>query len=109
MKKLYFIRHGESVANLEQWHAGRIDTPLTEKGRQQAREAGKKARAQKISVDKIVSSPLSRAAETARLIAEEIGYPEDRIELNPMLVERDYGAFSGQPWATDIDMDGIAD
>src|SRR5581483_5723923 len=76
MKKLYFIRHGESVSNVERWHAGRIDTPLTERGRQQAREAGKKAKAQKLHFDLIVSSPLSRALETARIIAKEIGYPE---------------------------------
>ena len=109
MKKLYFIRHGESVANAEKWHSGRIDSPLTEKGRQQASRAGKKASAQGLSVDLIVSSPLSRAFETAKIIAKELGYPEERIQLNPILVERDYGELSGKLWAPDIDMDGIAD
>ncbi|HZP55411.1 MAG TPA: histidine phosphatase family protein [Candidatus Saccharimonadales bacterium] len=109
MKKLYFIRHGESVSNVERWHAGRIDTPLTERGRQQAREAGKKAKAQKLHFDLIVSSPLSRALETARIIAKEIGYPEKQIKTNPLLVERNYGAMAGKPWAADIDFDGVID
>ena len=42
MKKIIFIRHGESVANEEDWVAGRIDVALTELGREQAKNAQSK-------------------------------------------------------------------
>ena len=107
MKRLYFIRHGESQFNIERRFAGRTDTPLTDEGRKQAKKAGQNAR--KLQIDLIVSSPLSRAYETAKIIAVEIGYPEVSIEINPLLIERDYGSLSGKIWAPDIDLDGIAD
>lgn len=107
MKKLYFVRHGLSQFNVERRFAGTIDTPLTPEGRAQARIAAEKAK--KLNIDLIISSPLSRAYETAKIIATEINYPKDKIELNPLLAERDYGAIEGQLWAPDIDMDGIAD
>src|SRR5579871_1222970 len=109
MKTLYFIRHGQSQMNVEKRFAGKTDTPLTEEGRQQAKSAGKKAKGQNLRIDLIVSSPLSRAHETARIIAREIGYPEGRIELNPMLAERNFGSLEGQLWVGDLNMDGIAD
>ncbi|OVE79489.1 hypothetical protein BVY00_00280 [bacterium G20] len=107
MKRLYFIRHGESQFNKEKRFAGRTDTPLTDEGQKQAKKAGEDAK--KLQIDLIVSSPLSRAYETAGIIATEIGYPKASIKINPLLIERDYGSLSGQVWSPDIDMDGIAD
>lgn len=107
MKKLYFVRHGQSEMNRAGRFAGTLDTPLTPEGKKQARLAGKKAK--KLSIGHIVSSPLSRAYETAKIIAKEINYPEDKIQLNPLLVERNYGAMEGQLFSADIDMDGVVD
>lgn len=107
MEKLYFMRHGLSQLNVERRFAGIVGTPLTSEGEAQARIAAE--RAKQLNIDCIVSSPLSRAHETAKIIAKIIGYPEDRIELNPLLAERSYGALEGELWSPDIDMDGIAD
>lgn len=107
MKKLYFVRHGQSEMNRAGRFAGTLDTLLTREGKRQAKLAGKKAK--KLGIDHIVSSPLIRAYETAKIIAEEISYPEEKIVLNPLLAERNYGAMEGQLFSADIDMDGIAD
>lgn len=107
MEKLYFMRHGQSQFNVERRFSGTVNTPLTSEGEAQARIAAEKAK--QLNIDLIVSSPLSRAHETAKIIAKVIGYPEDRIKLNPLLAERNYGAMEGELWFPDIDMDGIAD
>jgi len=98
MKKIYFARHGQSVLNVSGHFAGHTDTPLTDEGRRQASKAGKKAR--ELSIDTIVASPLSRAHDTAKLIAIEIDYPEDKIILNPKLMERYYGTAEASPYST---------
>jgi probable phosphoglycerate mutase len=107
MKKLYFVRHGQSEMNLAGRFAGTLNTLLTPEGKKQAKIAGKKAK--KLNIDLIISSPLSRAHETAKIIAKEINYPEGKIELNPLLAERNYGVMEGQLFSPDIDMDGVAD
>lgn len=95
MKTIYFIRHGESEANAEGLLAGsNTDTPLTQKGRDQARAAGEQLKTKQ--VDLIVSSPLERAYETATIIAEHIGFTH-HIPTNDLLLERDFGTASGEP------------
>jgi broad specificity phosphatase PhoE len=94
MKHLYFCRHGESEANLQRIFAGRMDTPLTPHGCEQARLAGQHAG--ELGLDLIVASPLIRALETARIIAAEAGYPLDKIVTNDLLVERSWGSLEGQ-------------
>ena len=72
-EKLYFTRHGQTVWNVENKICGATDSPLTELGRSQARELGRKIVAEGLPIDRILCSPLSRAADTARCIAEETG------------------------------------
>ncbi|HVX48100.1 MAG TPA: histidine phosphatase family protein [Candidatus Saccharimonadales bacterium] len=97
MKRLYFIRHGESTFNASgRWAAGSSDTPLTAKGRGQARRAGQKAREEGLGFDIIISSPLARAFDTAKIIAAELGYPEDKIVLSDKFIERDFGKLEGR-------------
>ncbi len=96
MKKLYFVRHGLSELNAAGRVAGSIDTPLLDEGRTQARKAGEGAR--NLNIDCIVCSPLSRAHETAQIIAGQIGYPIDKIIINDLLKERDNGSKEGAPW-----------
>src|SRR5438094_3764353 len=107
MKQLYFVRHGQSKANVDRVFAGQSDTPLTVEGRNQAKAAGKAARG--LGIDHIITSPLGRAHDTALLIALEIGFRVDKIELNSLLMERSYGSAEGTPWETDLDIDGIVD
>lgn len=107
MTHIYFIRHGLSQLNVEGKFAGSTDTPLVQKGKEQASRAGKKAK--DLGIDHIISSPLSRAYDTAKIIADEIGYPQDKIEVNPLFTERNFGAMEKMPYMPDIDFDGIAD
>lgn len=107
MKKLYFVRHGLSEMNRLGMRAGQIETPLTEKGRRQAKEAGRFVK--QYGIDYIICSPLGRAYETACIIAKEIRYPVDQIEQNSLLLERSFGPLEGQPWSPDVNLDGFAD
>lgn len=96
MKQLYFVRHGESEANAKGvW--GPLDTVLTDNGRWQATAAGCDARERGLDFDHIISSPLPRTHETARLIADELDYNVHNIELMPSLAERKWGKLSGVP------------
>ena len=80
--KVYFTRHGETVWNVENKICGMTDSPLTEKGRAQARELGEKLRASGLRIDEILYSPLSRAADTARAIAEATGIPGEEFRIS---------------------------
>ena len=86
-----FIRHGQTDWNREDKLQGSSDIPLNDEGRRQAHEAARVLAGEGWTT--VVSSPLSRARETARIIAADLG-----IELGPSypdLVERDYGALEG--------------
>lgn len=107
MKHLYIVRHGESEMNVQNLRAGTSDTPLTEKGREQARAAGQEAKS--LHIDYIISSPQSRAHHTAEEIAREIGYPLDKIELSDLLVERDFGSLEAQPYHPDQNIEEVPD
>ena len=98
MKRLFFIRHGLSKLNIDGLYAGRTETPLVEKGRLQAKKAGKLAKEH--NIDLIVTSPLSRSVETAQIVAAEIGYPSDKIVVDDRLIERDFGKLESQPWSS---------
>ena len=69
MPHIYFARHGQTVWNVENKICGATDIELTEKGHEQAELLGKKILEEGIKIDKILYSPLIRAAETARHIS----------------------------------------
>ena len=93
---IYITRHGESQWNVECKVQGITDTPLTAKGIEQAHELAKKIKESGIKIDEILHSPLSRAADTAKIIAEENGLP---LSLEPRLIEQNFGEFEGHEWA----------
>lgn len=107
MIHFYFVRHGLSQLNIEGKFAGHTDTPLVDKGKKQAKSTGKNA--QKLGIEYIISSPLIRAYDTAKLIAKEIKYPESKIEVNPLFIERYFGSLENTPYKPDVNIDGIAD
>ena len=88
MGYIYFVRHGESVWNVEDKICGATDIPLTQKGHEQAVETGKQVLKQGIRADEILYSPLSRAAETARHISEITGIP---AREEKRLTEQNFG------------------
>ncbi|MCA9329747.1 phosphoglycerate mutase family protein [Candidatus Saccharibacteria bacterium] len=97
MKRLYYIRHGLSEMNVASVFAGRTDTPLTTEGQQEALQEGRANIG--IAIDLIIASPLSRAHDTAKLFAEGAQLPTELIELNELLLERDFGILEGSPWS----------
>ncbi|KDA04710.1 phosphoglycerate mutase [Microbacterium sp. CH12i] len=85
------VRHGRTAWNLARRMQGRADIPLDEHGRIEAHAAADLlARA---AWDRIITSPLSRASETASVIGEKLAHAE--IITDERLVERDYGAAEG--------------
>jgi probable phosphoglycerate mutase len=90
MGKIYFVRHGETVWNVENKICGKSDSPLTENGHAQAVETGKKILEMGIKADMILCSPLSRARDTAQHISEVTGIPM-REELR--LIEQNFGKY----------------
>ncbi len=81
MKKVYFVRHGESESNAGNLR-GTHETPLTEKGREQAAFIAE--RIAKLPVDILVSSTMTRACDTAGYIAEKIAKD---IQFSDLFVE----------------------
>ena len=94
MHKLYFTRHGETVWNVENKICGMTDSPLTERGRAQARALGQKVKAGGYAIDEILYSPLSRAADTAKAIADATGIP---ARCKPRLRGQCFGKYEGTP------------
>jgi broad specificity phosphatase PhoE len=94
MTTIYFVRHGQSEDNVAGVASGAERDPrLTKIGEQQALEAGKQLIGK--PVDLIVTSPKHRAAETARIIAEQIGYDPSHIVVKESFTERFMGIYSG--------------
>lgn len=94
MSKIYFVRHGQSKWNVENKICGSTDIPLTDYGREQARQTAQAFLDQNIYAEKILYSPLSRAKETALIISNIISIPA--IE-EPLLIEQNFGIYEGQP------------
>lgn len=94
--KIYFVRHGQTDYNYQRLIQGRIDAPLNKTGIKQAKDTGKILKDLNFEFDKIVSSPLSRAFETAHLIARKMNY-KDNIYVHPEFVERNFGSYELKP------------
>ena len=89
---LYFIRHGQTDYNAELRFQGRADIPLNCVGRQQALRLRQFFRSESISLNKLVSSPLSRAVETAQIIADS----QIETVIEPDFIEIDLGQYDGR-------------
>jgi broad specificity phosphatase PhoE len=89
--KFYFLRHGESEGNRTNTIQGHEDYPLSPLGREHAKAAG--AWLADTRVDRMYTSPLKRARETAEIVRGECGAAEP-IETTD-LMELDTGLFSG--------------
>ncbi|MFT0846787.1 histidine phosphatase family protein [Actinomycetaceae bacterium L2_0104] len=83
-------RHGQTDLNVQARIQGSQDFPLNDVGRAQAAAISKEIAA--MEPVRILSSPLSRASDTAQYVADRVGVP---IELDSRLRERDYGEWEG--------------
>jgi broad specificity phosphatase PhoE len=87
---LFTVRHGLTELNRDKRVGGRYDAPLIEEGRRQAREAN--GSFDGIPFDVVISSPLSRALETAEIIA---GVRREDIVVEDGCTERSFGEMEG--------------
>ena len=83
--KLYFLRHGIAV-EAEEWKGSEAERPLTDKGRKQLDREGKALVELDLEIDVILTSTLSRAKETAEIIAAALNI-RDKIEENDRLAD----------------------
>ena len=88
---LLLVRHGESEGNVEGLIQGQLDKPLTDLGHVQAKAVAERLRADD-GIDRIVTSPLSRALQTAEAIASALDLP---VTTDDRLMEYDFGELSG--------------
>lgn len=86
---LYVVRHGQTEWNLEHRCQGISDIPLTDKGRESAKELYPLVST--LDIDLVFASPLSRAIETAKLLVNN----EIPINIDDRLLERDWGMNEG--------------
>ena len=94
MGHFYFVRHSQTIWNVEGKICGATDIALTDLGHKQAIETGKKILEEQIHADEILYSPLMRAADTAKHISEMTGIPA-RVE--PRLKEQNFGNWESTP------------
>ena len=92
---LVLVRHGQSDWNLKNLFTGWRDVDLTEKGVAEAREAGRKLKAQGIKFDVAFTSALKRAQRTLDLMLAELGQTGIPVFKDQALNERDYGDLVG--------------
>ena len=85
---IFIVRHGETNYNLEGRYAGRLDISLNETGIKEAYEV--KEKLSSIKFDKVYSSPLTRAYETAKIICD------NEIIIDNRLIERSNGDLEGK-------------
>lgn len=95
---VYCIRHGQTDWNAQSRYQGQEDIAINEFGREQARRNGEALRAflPKIAAAHFVSSPLSRARETMRIIRQSLGLAVEEYATDDRLLEVHYGAWQGQ-------------
>ena len=94
--KVFFIRHGESVNNLTKRYSGQCDTPLTDKGREQAKAI--RPILADIDFDIVYSSDLSRARETCGL-----ALPNAEPIITKKIREIALGEYESRPYFNEAD------
>jgi len=94
VSQVVFVRHGQTDANRNGVLLGRLDPPLNDAGREQAAIVA--ARVELLQPARIVTSPLARAMETARIVAIACGLD---VSVDERLIEVDYGEYDGRPLA----------
>src|ERR1700690_1371142 len=96
---LYVIRHGECEHNAAGWAAGHDDSPLTERGRAQARANGRVLREIAPSLDDLdfFASSLHRTCNTMELLRDEIGLPPTGYRADGRLMEGNLGDHARVP------------
>ena len=82
---LYIVRHGIAVDRTDPKAPSEAERPLTAKGVQKTRSAALGLAALKVKPDLFITSPFVRAAQTAEIFAETLGYPPEKIRVTEAL------------------------
>lgn len=98
-----FVRHGETASNAGGLLLGRADPELTDLGRTQVAQLARAFSG--VAVAAVVTSPLTRARETAAAIGSAVGCA---VEVDERLIEIDYGEWDQRPFA-DLPRDAVAE
>lgn len=98
MKSIFIARHGQTDWNTVPKVQGATDIPLNQRGIEQAHELADFIKNQNYHFDMILCSPLLRALETARIVAETNNIP---LKIEPRLIEQNFGKWEG--WETKKD------
>ncbi|XP_044259884.1 phosphoglycerate mutase 2-like [Tribolium madens] len=93
--KIVMVRHGESEWNQKNLFCGWYDAKLSEKGKQEAANAGKALKDAGYKFDQAYTSVLSRAQDTLQIILKTLGQSDIPIQTTWRLNERHYGALTG--------------
>ncbi|TDQ61830.1 2,3-bisphosphoglycerate-dependent phosphoglycerate mutase [Maritalea mobilis] len=94
-RRLILVRHGQSEWNLKNLFTGWKNPGLTDKGIEEAKEAGKLLKSRGYEIEICYTSALKRAQHTLDLMLEEMGITNMTIIRNQDLNERDYGDLAG--------------
>lgn len=89
--RLYIVRHGETEWNKVKRLQGQTDIPLAEEGIRLARETGNGMR--ELPIDLVISSPLTRAVQTAKLLTQGRNVP---IKTDERMIEISFGEWEGE-------------
>ncbi|MGD9909610.1 MAG: histidine phosphatase family protein [Candidatus Izemoplasmatales bacterium] len=95
MNEIYLVRHGETDANKNYIVQGRMDNPLNDWGKKQAYQAGEYFKNHGIVVNFVITSPLKRAFDTAKIMTQAMRSTKPII-VHQDLIERNFGEYDGQ-------------
>lgn len=103
MKKLYYVRHGQSGVNTDDTFSTARDNlelkKLTRKGIKQAENGAATAIERGLKFDLIICSPYLRTKQTAAIIAKKCSYPVEKIVYSELFIELGYGTLGGKSWS----------
>ena len=99
----YLVRHGQTDWNNKGKIQGHSDIPMNETGLVQINKLADNMAKANLHFDRIISSPLCRARNTAEIIAEKTGFDKD-IVIDEMFIERYCGLLEGVLWYPELDM-----
>lgn len=99
--KICLIRHGQTDWNNQKLIQGRIDNPLNDTGKAQLKIVGKYLKETDNIWDIIITSPLTRAIESATIVKNELDF-QDELIINPNVIEREFGKAEGENICEDI-------
>ena len=91
--RIFLIRHGQSARHSGKIFLGQADIPLSDKGKKEAKAAGKELKRLEVRADFIYSSDLARAKETADIIGERLCIP---VVPDKLFREMDMGSWDGE-------------